>query len=47
MLAWNTIQPQVQEISTTNFKTGLPRKFTFMYKLDQVCTNNAQKNYLW
>ena len=28
-------------------KVSLPGTTTFMYKLDQVCIDNAQKNYLW
>ena len=28
-------------------KVSLPGTITFMYKLNQACTDDAQKNYLW
>ena len=47
-LSQTFIQRQVQEIFTTIiFKISLPGAITLMYKLDQVCTDDAQKTYLW
>ena len=47
-LSQTFILQQVQKILTTViFKISLPGTITLMYKLDQVCTDDAQKNYLW
>ena len=47
-LSHTFIQRQVQEMFTAIiFKISLPGTITLMYKLDQVCTDDAQKNYLW
>ena len=34
-----------KKFSQLIFKISLPGTITFIYKLDQVCTNDAQKNY--
>ena len=36
-----------KKFSQRIFKVSLPEAITFMYKLDQACTDDAQKNYLW
>ena len=46
-LSQTFILQQVQEISQPIFKVSLPATITFIYKLTQVCTDDAQKNYLW
>ena len=47
-LSQTFILQQVQKILTTIiFKISLPGTITLMYKLDQVCTDDDQKNYLW
>ena len=36
-----------QTFTTIIFKISLPGAITLIYKLDQVCTDDAQKTYLW